>query len=193
MRWPRSIRRFAAALDMLFHIEPDTEREGGAPVSGVDDDALRFSLAGVRLKFSAVCEAGGGLTIPAKGVGGEWIVKLPSREFAGVPENAFSMMTLARQIGIEAPPVRLIDLRDVGNLPEGIGAPAGQALASRRFDRPLYPRRQRRPDLQPHQTVRRVLLRRAVPSRGQGGPAGNARARCGAGDGGTRPGSVAQG
>src|ERR1019366_4926443 len=39
---------------------------------------LRFSLAGVQLKFSAVMEAAGGLTIPAHGVGGSWILKLPS-------------------------------------------------------------------------------------------------------------------
>ncbi|MEQ9112471.1 MAG: HipA domain-containing protein [Rhodospirillaceae bacterium] len=104
-----------------------------------DDDrhenALRFSLAGVQLKFSAINEASGGLTIPAKGVGGSWIVKLPSREFAGVPENEFSMMTLARLVGINVPPVRLIDLDEIQNLPEGIGALEGQALAIERFDR----------------------------------------------------------
>ena len=47
-----------------------------------------FSLAGVQLKFSAVQAARGGLTIPARGVGGSWIVKLPSREFPGVPEKS---------------------------------------------------------------------------------------------------------
>ena len=44
----------------------------------LDDQVLRFSLAGVQLKFSAIMEASGGLTIPAHGVGGSWIVKLPS-------------------------------------------------------------------------------------------------------------------
>ena len=39
------------------------------------ENALRFSLAGVQLKFSAVQVARGGLTIPASGVGGSWIVK----------------------------------------------------------------------------------------------------------------------
>lgn len=104
-----------------------------------DDDhrenALRFSLAGVQLKFSAINEARGGLTIPAKGVGGTWIVKLPSREFAGVPENEFSMMTLARLIGMDVPAIQLVDIDAVGNLPEGIGALSGQALAIERFDR----------------------------------------------------------
>ncbi len=104
-----------------------------------DDDrrenALRFSLAGVQLKFSALNEARGGLTIPAKGVGGSWIVKLPSREFQGVPENEYSMMTLARMIGMDIPAVQLVDVDAIGNLPEGIGTLRGQALAVERFDR----------------------------------------------------------
>jgi serine/threonine-protein kinase HipA len=72
-------------------------------------NALRFSLAGVQLKFSAFANAGmaGGLTIPAEGVGGSWIVKLPSQQFTGVPENEFSMMTLAGMIGMEVPVIQL--------------------------------------------------------------------------------------
>jgi len=99
------------------------------------ENALRFSLAGVQLKFSAIEQARGGLTIPAEGVGGSWIVKLPSREFAGVPENEFSMMTLARLIGMDVPAIQLVDIDMIGNLPEGIGALSGQALAIERFDR----------------------------------------------------------
>jgi len=99
------------------------------------ENALRFSLAGVQLKFSAVNEAGGGLTIPAKGVGGSWIVKLPSREYDGVPENEYAMMTLARMVGIDVPPVQLIELDAIAGLPDGIGRLNGQALAIERFDR----------------------------------------------------------
>ncbi len=103
-----------------------------------DDDrnnALRFSLAGVQLKFSAINEAGSRLTIPAKGIGGSWIVKLPSREFTGVPENEFSMMTLARLIGMDVPAMRLVNVDAIRNLPDGIGTQKGQALAIERFDR----------------------------------------------------------
>ena len=98
-------------------------------------DALRFSLAGVQLKFSAITEAAGGLTIPAGGAGGSWIVKLPSRGFAGVPENEFSMMTLARLVGMDVPALRLIDIGAIRNLPDGIGTLEGQALVIERFDR----------------------------------------------------------
>lgn len=99
------------------------------------EHALRFSLAGVQLKFSAIEDARKGLTIPAKGIGGFWIVKLPSREFEGVPENEFSMMTLARLVGIDVPPIRLIDVDAIGNLPKGIDPLKGQAFAIERFDR----------------------------------------------------------
>ena len=100
--------------------------------------ALRFSLAGVQLKFSAINEATGGLTIPARGVGGSWIVKLPSREFPGVTENEYAMMTLARRIGVEVPALRLIAVDEIGNLPQDLGRLPGRALAIRRFDRPAH-------------------------------------------------------
>jgi serine/threonine-protein kinase HipA len=97
--------------------------------------ALRFSLAGVQLKFSALEKAKGGLTVPATGVGGSWIVKLPSTRFPGVSENEFSMMTLARSVGIDVPDIQLLDLDQVAGLPEGIGRLEGAAYAIRRFDR----------------------------------------------------------
>jgi serine/threonine-protein kinase HipA len=97
--------------------------------------ALRFSLAGVQLKFSAIAEASGGLTIPASGVGGSWIVKLPSEKYEGVPENEYSMMTLARIIGIDVPPVELVDVDEIGSLPKDVATLKGQALAIERFDR----------------------------------------------------------
>ena len=113
----------------------DSAEENDDNKNKIPDDALRFSLAGVQLKFSAISEASGELTIPAKGMGGSWIVKLPSARFAGVPENEFSMMELARLIGMDIPPIRLIDIDDVENLPAGIGEMQGQAFAIKRFDR----------------------------------------------------------
>lgn len=96
---------------------------------------LRFSLAGVQLKFSAIAGQHGGLTIPANGVGGNWIVKLPAQNYAHVPENEYAMMDLAGRIGIPVPDIRLVNLANIGNLPE-MGLLAGtRALAVRRFDR----------------------------------------------------------
>jgi serine/threonine-protein kinase HipA len=112
--------------------------EGEAELPGVRQRrrTLRFSLAGVQLKFSAVARAHGGLTIPASGAGGDWIVKLPSTRYEGVSENEFSMMTLARAIKIDVPETRLLKLDEIEDLPEGIGRLTGDAYAVRRFDRP---------------------------------------------------------
>ena len=118
---------------------PDTaDEETAETIQARRENALRFSLAGVQLKFSALKNSGkhGGLTIPANGVGGSWIVKLPADRFEGVPENEFSFMTIARQIGIEVPPIQLIDVKSIEGLPEGLGRLSGeQALAIERFDR----------------------------------------------------------
>ncbi len=99
------------------------------------NNALRFSLAGVQLKFSAIKDAKRGLTIPAKGVGGAWIVKLPSSSYAMLPENEFSIMTLAAKVGMDVPRIELVDPREIENLPDGIGKIDGKAFVIERFDR----------------------------------------------------------
>ena len=98
---------------------------------------LRFSLAGVQLKFSALQNGvkAGGLVIPAEGVGGSWIVKLPSQQYAGVPENEFSMMTIAKSMGMDVPDLQILELDAIDGLPDGIGELKGQAMAIKRFDR----------------------------------------------------------
>lgn len=99
------------------------------------DAPMRFSLAGVQLKFSAVCQASGGLTIPASGKGGSWIVKLPSSRFEAVPENEYSMMELARQLGMDVPETQLLPIEQIANIPAGIGKFGNSAFAIKRFDR----------------------------------------------------------
>lgn len=101
---------------------------------------MRFSLAGVQLKFSAVQQANGGLTIPATGQGGSWIVKLPSSRFDAVPENEYSMMELARMLGMDVPETQLLPINQIANIPQGIGKFGGsfknaQAFVIKRFDR----------------------------------------------------------
>lgn len=99
------------------------------------DLPMRFSLAGVQLKFSAIQHASGGLTIPASGTGGSWIVKLPSSRFEAVPENEYSMMELARMLGMDVPKTQLLPLDRIANIPEGIGKFGNSAFAIKRFDR----------------------------------------------------------
>jgi serine/threonine-protein kinase HipA len=98
---------------------------------------LRFSLAGVQLKFSALTngDKAGGLVIPVQGVGGSWIVKLPSQQFSGVPENEYSMMTIAKSMGMDVPDLQLLELDAIDGLPDGLGELNGLAMAIKRFDR----------------------------------------------------------
>lgn len=102
------------------------------------DEPLKFSLAGVQLKFSAVRSASGGLTIPAYGRGGAWILKLPSERFAAVPENEYAMMSLAARAGFAVPAIDLVPLRDIQGLPPGLRQDA-TAFAIERFDRVMSP------------------------------------------------------
>lgn len=116
--WPPDNSQFSSAIDNHEH-----------------DGVLRFSLAGVQLKFSAVVAVTGGLTIPAQGIGGSWIVKLPSSRFEGVPDNEYSMMTLARSVGIDVPEFKLYPLNEIEGLPEEINTLKGSAFVIKRFDR----------------------------------------------------------
>ena len=98
-------------------------------------EVLRFSLAGIQLKFSALMEASGGLTIPAHGVGGSYIVKLPSTRFPNVPQNEYSMMMMARAIGMQVAHVELRPTTSIKGLPHDLPENFGESLIVKRFDR----------------------------------------------------------
>ena len=105
--------------------------------SHLDGSRLRFSLAGLQLKFSMVRD-GKGLTLPASGRGGDWIVKLPDVQFAGVPEAEYAVMQWARDSGIDVPELELVTHAQLSGLPEtrGTADEAALCLAVQRFDRP---------------------------------------------------------
>ncbi len=114
--------------------------EAPATSAATEQEPLRFSLAGVQLKFSML-RKDRGMTLPTGGRGGNWIVKLPDNRYDRVPENEFSMMTWARAAGITVPEVALVKVADVEGLPEGIPLREDLAYAIRRFDRPEPGRR----------------------------------------------------
>lgn len=107
------------------------------PVSAIDHNSplLRFSLAGVQLKFSAILESKGGFTVPADGAGGSWIVKLPSESHMQVPETEYSMLSFAAKIGITVPEFKLVPTTSVQGLPAEFQTSVADSLAVKRFDR----------------------------------------------------------
>ena len=108
--------------------EPSTEaRDESKP--------LRFSLAGVQMKFSASGSPQQRLTIPVEGRGGHWILKLPSARFPLVPENEHSMMQFARSVGIKTADSGLVPVAEIEGLPEAFRREQGNALWVKRFDR----------------------------------------------------------
>lgn len=114
-----------------------TDAEAPPMEASAAPERMRFSLAGVQLKFSALenKQKENGFTIPVDGSGGAWIVKLPSTKHNGVPENEFAMMNMARKIGIDVPEIRLIALREIDGLPDDIEKIGDTAFAIKRFDR----------------------------------------------------------
>ncbi len=95
----------------------------------------RFSLAGVALKFSMLA-AGDRLTAPALGEHGDWLVKFPDQRFGEVPLNEFVMMSLAAEVGLDVPEVRLVHRDELQGLPSRMWLNSEEwAYAVRRFDR----------------------------------------------------------
>ncbi len=119
------IHTFSENLESIVQEEHLEEKEG----------ILHFSLAGIQLKFSGIWNNEAGLTIPVNGVGGSWIIKLPSPSFAGVPENEYAMMEIARRIGIDVPKTALVPLEKIKGLPKEMEKLGSHAFVIQRFDR----------------------------------------------------------
>ena len=116
--------------------EPTADTDEPVPAVEGDLGPLKFSLAGVQLKFS-VSSTDRGLTIPARGEAGDWIAKLPDQRpgHEGVPEAELAGLELARASGIQVPQARLVEVAEIDRLPEWATAAGGRALLIERFDR----------------------------------------------------------
>jgi serine/threonine-protein kinase HipA len=114
----------------------ETDEADGAARDDIHAPGVRFSLAGVGMKFSMRMSRDR-LTIPARGEGGDWIVKTPDLRFGDVPRNEHAMMSLAKAVGIDVPEIKLMhrDLVDA-RLPASMWPRDEElAYAIRRFDR----------------------------------------------------------
>ena len=106
----------------------DQEHGGDAP-------RLRFALSGVQLKMSVWKDQGGGLVVPASGLGGNWIVKFAYLGLANVPENEHAMMTWAALAGLDVPRAELVQVETIGKVPARFRELGETAYAVARFDR----------------------------------------------------------
>lgn len=126
-----------ADLPGAVSVEPAGEAPaGGEEAARSPRRPMRFSLAGMQLKFSARADRQKRLTVPVGGEGGSWIVKLSPRRFPAVAENEFAMTELARRAGIAVPEARLLPTAEIRGLPAAAAERMeARALAVRRFDR----------------------------------------------------------
>lgn len=95
---------------------------------------LRFSLAGVQLKFSVLREAEK-LTLPLHNQRGDWIVKLDSARFPRLVENEFAVLEWARGAGFEVPDCYVQPSSTLAPTLQSYAIPETNVLVIRRYDR----------------------------------------------------------
>jgi len=113
----------ASRGDRLVPVQIDVRQQAG-----------KFSLAGVQLKFSALRE-GGRFNVSADVGEDSWIIKTPSLVHPCLAENEFTAMTLAASAGVEIPEIKLTELSEIKNLPDIRLPDEPFAFSIRRFDR----------------------------------------------------------
>jgi serine/threonine-protein kinase HipA len=121
--------------------DPDATDENGNGNDGYQDPDgngkspdLRFSLAGVQLKFSMLRDAER-LKLPAHGQGGEWIVKLDSSRFPQLVENEYATLQWARAIGFEVPDCQVLPIDALPGKLRARAQGGRYILVVRRYDR----------------------------------------------------------
>lgn len=111
------------------------EEPGNGGQNGAGEESeLRFSLAGVQMKFSVLREAEK-IALPVHGRRGDWILKLDSTRFPGLVRNELVMLEWARSAGFEVPECHL---QSVGSLAPALrpyAPPESDVFVIRRYDR----------------------------------------------------------
>lgn len=138
------LARLGADLPGAIMVTPETELSTSAgPIDltsvkgfkAVQPKGLvKFSLAGVQLKFAANLE-GERLTMPGSGDSGRCIIKVASDRYPNLPEAEFGAMQLARLAGVNIAACRLMPRTSISGVPEELLAHGDQVLVVDRFDR----------------------------------------------------------
>jgi serine/threonine-protein kinase HipA len=95
--------------------------------------SIRFSLAGVQLKFSAT--KSGSLTIPAQKGDGHLILKTPSPQHAMLPEAEWTALKLAEAVDVRVAKAQLVSRDEIEGIPEQYLKTNERSLTLERFDR----------------------------------------------------------
>jgi serine/threonine-protein kinase HipA len=98
------------------------------------DPGLRFSLAGVQMKFSVLREPDR-IILPASNQDGKWIVKLGSARFPFTVENEYAMMQWAMSAGFDVPECYLQDASTISSVLKKYTDFGNHVFVIRRYDR----------------------------------------------------------
>ena len=101
----------------------------------VEHSQGKFSLAGVQMKFSSVKNKNGRFNIGQDANSDSWIIKTPSTVHKYVPYNEYTAMKLAEFVGVNIPEIKLVELKQLDNLPDIQLPNEIHAYAIKRFDR----------------------------------------------------------
>lgn len=100
----------------------------------VPEGRVKFSLAGVQLKFTAEAR-GERLSAPARSGTGRTILKVPSDRHRDLPEAEYTAMRLCGAVGLDVAHCRLVPVGLIDGIPPEFLARGPHALAVERFDR----------------------------------------------------------
>lgn len=103
-------------------------------IESEESQRLRFSLAGMQLKFS-MSMVNDRLQLGAVGRGTEWVVKLPGASYPELPEVEHATMNWARNAGFDVPAHFMAEASNLDGIPEGWNSSFSRGFAVQRFDR----------------------------------------------------------
>lgn len=109
-------------------------RSTALPAAAPTEKPIRFSVAGVQLKFSMKADRNR-LTMPAIGEGGDLLLKLPAERYPHLPEAEYTALKLAELAGVKTVQCSLIKSESIEGIPKAFMDAGEMSLAVVRFDR----------------------------------------------------------
>lgn len=113
--------------------EPPSPRAAPKAASAIPN-VIRFSLAGIQLKFSMKADKGR-LTMSGVGEGRDLLLKLPAKTFPGLPEAEYTALQLAKLAGVNTVESSLVKSDSIEDIPKEFLEAGPLSLAVKRFDR----------------------------------------------------------